>query len=73
VVSDDLATYKPVVEELGVEHQVCLAHVSKNVKRRLKETVGWDKEKAQIGELLKELPREGGVELLARMTKLKMG
>jgi transposase-like protein len=64
VVSDDLATYKPVVEELGVEHQVCLAHVSKNVKRRLKETVGWDKEKAQIGELLKELPREGGLELL---------
>jgi hypothetical protein len=23
------------VEELGVKHQVCLAHVRKNVKRRL--------------------------------------
>ena len=44
IVSDDLATYKPfqdwkgkpVVEELGVEHQVCLAHVRKNLTRRLK-------------------------------------
>jgi transposase-like protein len=42
IVSDDLATYKPVMEELGVEHQVCLAHVRKNVKRRLREIEGWE-------------------------------
>jgi transposase-like protein len=64
VVSDDLATYKPVVEELGVEHQVCLAHVRKNVKRRLKEIVGWDKEKEKIAALVRDLPREGGLALL---------
>lgn len=64
MVSDDLATYKPVVEELGVEHQVCLAHVRKNVKRRLKEIVGWEPEKAKIAELVRDLPKEGGLELL---------
>lgn len=64
VVSDDLATYKPVVEELGVKHQVCLAHVRKNVKRRLKEIVGWEQEKAKVAELVRDLPREGGLALL---------
>jgi transposase-like protein len=59
IVSDDLATYKPVVEELGVEHQVCLAHVRKNVKRRLKEIEGWEPEKAKVAELLQELSRGG--------------
>lgn len=64
IVSDDLATYKPVVAELGVEHQVCLAHVRKNVQRRLKEIAGWEPEKAQIRELVQELPKEGGLALL---------
>ena len=36
IVSDDLSAYKSVVEELGLEHQICLAHVRKNVSRRLK-------------------------------------
>jgi Transposase IS66 family len=64
IVSDDLATYKPVVEELGIEHQVCLAHVRKNVKRRLKEIEGWEPEKAKVAELLQELSREGDLALL---------
>jgi transposase-like protein len=64
MVSNDLATYKPVVEELGVEHQVCLAHVRKNVRRRLKEIAGWEPEKEKIKELVQELPKEGGLELL---------
>ncbi len=42
IVSDDLSTYKPVVERLGVEHQVCPAHVRKNVSNRLDEIKGWD-------------------------------
>lgn len=64
VVTDDLVTYKPVVEELGVEHQVCLAHVRKNVNRRLKEIEGWEREKEKIRTLIQELPPDGGKELL---------
>jgi transposase-like protein len=64
VVSDDLSTYKPVVEELGVEHQVCLAHVRKNVTRRLKEIEGWEGEKEKIRVLMRDLPQWGGRALL---------
>lgn len=31
MVTDDLSTYNPVIEELGMEHQVCAAHVFRNV------------------------------------------
>jgi len=65
LLTDDLSTYKPVVEELGVEHQVCLAHVRKNLARRLKGIEGWEKEKAQLAALIKELPEGGGKSLLA--------
>ena len=27
--ADDLNTYKPVVERLGIDHQICIAHVEK--------------------------------------------
>ncbi len=64
IVSDDLSTYKPVVERLGVEHQVCLAHVRKNVWVRLGEIKGWDRYKARIWRMLGELPESGGMELL---------
>ena len=29
MVTDDLNTCKPVVERLGVDHQICIAHVKK--------------------------------------------
>ncbi len=64
IVSDDLSTYKPVVERLGVEHQVCLAHVRKNVSNRLDEIKGWDRYKERIWGMLNELPESGGRELL---------
>lgn len=64
IVSDDLNTYKPVVEELGLEHQICLAHVRKNVRRRLDEIERWDWHKARIWLLLRELPDDGGRELM---------
>lgn len=64
VVSDDLVTYKPVLEGLGLEHQVCLAHVRKNVTRRLKELKGWEREKEKIKALMRQLPPDGGKELL---------
>jgi transposase-like protein len=63
-VTDDLATYKPVLEELGLGHQVCLAHVRKNVTRRLKDIDGWVEAKEKIKALMKDLPRDGGRELL---------
>lgn len=63
MVTDDLSTYKPVVEHLGVEHQVCIAHVRKNVWNRLKKVDGWEWCKARIWELMTELPDVGGREL----------
>ena len=64
LVSDDLSTYKPVAEELGLDHQICLAHVRKNVSRRLDEIEGWDWYKSRIWLLVSELPEGGGRELL---------
>lgn len=64
LVTDDLATYKPVSEALGLPQQVCLAHVRKWVSNRLKRIVGWEKEKALIQEVVRELPSQGGDRLL---------
>ena len=37
VATDDLSTYKPVIDKLGLEHQVCVMHVVRqNVTRRLR-------------------------------------
>ena len=63
MVTDDLSTYKPVVDRLGVDQQVCIAHVRKNVWKRLKEIDGWDWYRSRIWWLLKELPEGGGREL----------
>ncbi len=64
MVTDDLNTYKPVVEHLGVVHQVCIAHVRKWVWDRLREIGGWDWYKSRIWLLMTELHRGGGRELL---------
>ena len=64
VVTDDLNTYKPAVEHLGVDHQVCIAHVRKWVWNRLREIEGWDSCKARIWRLLSELGQDGGMELV---------
>ena len=64
LVTDDLITYKPVVDELGLEHQVCLAHLRKGVSNRLKKVEGWEEDKARIQQLVRELPQDGGAELL---------
>lgn len=64
LVTDDLMTYKPVVNELALGHQVCLAHVRKGVTNRLKKVKGWEEEKACIQQLVRELPQDGGAELL---------
>ena len=64
MVTDDLNTYKPVVEHLGVDHQVCIAHVRKWVRNRLREIEGWDWYRSRIWLLMTELPQGGGRELL---------
>ena len=40
VVPDDLSTYKPVVDGLGLEYQVYVVHVRKNATRRLRKMKG---------------------------------
>lgn len=65
LVSDDLNTYKPAVEALGLDHQVCLAHVRKWVTLRLQKIGGWEEEKALIRRLVRELPSQGGRVLLS--------
>ena len=64
MVTDGLATHKPAVEQLGLEHQVCITHVRKNVSNRLDEINGWDWYKGRVWQLLTELPEGGGRELL---------
>jgi transposase-like protein len=64
LVTDDLATYRPVSHQLQVRHQVCLAHVRRWVARRLRRIEGWEEETALIRELVRELPVDGGERLL---------
>ena len=35
MVTDGLSAYKPVVERLGIDHQICTAHVRKRTWNRL--------------------------------------
>ena len=35
MVTDDVNTYKPAVERLGVQRQICATHVKKRVWNRL--------------------------------------
>ena len=64
VVTDDLATYRPAVEELGLEHQVCLTHARRNIARRLREIEGHDAAKEKLRQIMKDLPFDGGQQLL---------
>ena len=42
IVTDDLNTYNPAVERLGLDHQICIAHVRKRARKRLCKIEGWD-------------------------------
>lgn len=41
VVTDDLSTYKPVMDRLGLDRQVSVTRVRKNAARRLPKVKGW--------------------------------
>ena len=64
MVADGLSAYKPAVERLGVDHQICAAHVKKRARKRLDRIDGRDWVKARIWRLLTELPPSGGLDLL---------
>ena len=64
LVTDDLNTYKPVSQQLGLAQQVCLAHVRKWVANRLRAVRGWEEERALVQRLVRELPADGGDQLL---------
>ena len=63
-VTDDLATYRPALDELGLQHQVCLPHIRRNVARRLREIAGQERAKERLRQVMKELPVDGGQQLL---------
>ena len=48
VVIDDLASYKPVVDKLGLGHQICVTHVRKNAAKRLRKVKGWQEWKRRV-------------------------
>jgi transposase-like protein len=59
LVTDDLSTYKPVAQRLGLKHQICLTHVRKNVTKRLKKLSGQEAVKDAVRDIIKELPPWG--------------
>ena len=63
IVTDDLSARKPVVERLGADHRICIAHAKKRVWNRLDRIDGWDWGKARICRLLTELPPKCDSEL----------
>ena len=63
IAADDLNTYKPVVERLGIDHRICMARVLKWARSRLGKIDGMEWFKARIWRLLKGLPANGGLEL----------
>jgi transposase-like protein len=64
VVTDDLASFRPVAEKLGLEHQVCQFHVRRWVSKALRELQAilsqeWQWILEEIRRLLAELPPDG--------------
>lgn len=68
LVTDDLASYKGMAEQLGLEHQICQFHVRRWVGRtlhELEETLpeDWVGVLAEVKTLIEELPPEGSQRL----------
>ena len=64
VVTGDLSIYKPVIDKLGLEHQICVTNVRKNAAWRLRKVRGWREWKSHLRSLLDELPDDGGGRLM---------
>ena len=48
VAKDDLSTYRPAVDKLGLDCQVCVVHARKNAARRLRMAKGWGERKSRL-------------------------
>jgi transposase-like protein len=75
IVTDDLASYKQVVEQLDLEQQICQFHVRRWVGRalhELKESLpsDWLWMVEEINQLIQELPIEGDKRLIALWRRL---
>ena len=57
-----------MVERLGIDHQICIAHVKKRAWSRLDKIDGRDWVKARIWRLLTDLPFDGDLDL-SRMAR----
>ena len=73
MVTDDISAYKPVVERLGIEHQICIARVRKRARSRLDGIDVWDWVKARIWRLLTKLPFDGDLYLLRLERAVRVG
>jgi hypothetical protein len=58
IITDDLDSYGVAADKIGLKQQLCLAHVRKNVSKRLKKIKGHDEEKKEIKEAVKKLDEE---------------
>lgn len=75
IVTDDLSSYKPVVEALQLEHQICQFHVRRWVGQavhELKATLPpeWSGVAEEVRQILHDLPVEGDKRLVAISRKL---
>ena len=64
VATDDLSTYKPVMDKLGLDHQVCVVPARKNAARRMRKVKGWGEWKSRLRMPPDELPDDGGKRLM---------
>ena len=76
IVTDDLAAYKKVSEELHLEHQVCQFHLRRWVGRTLHEMkaslpAAYQATLEEIHRIVKELPADGDRQLLALWKQIK--
>ena len=78
IVTDDLATYKELTDDLELTHQICQFHVRRWVGRRLKQLEReipkeWLWVIAGVRQLIDELPVDGGKQLHAVWRQIPRG
>jgi len=76
IVTDDLASYKKVSQELELEHQVCQFHVRRWVGRALRElehnlSEEWHPVLGEVKRIMSELPLDGDKQLVELWKKIK--
>lgn len=75
LVTDDLHSYQPVTEHLGLYHQRCLFHLRRWVGRTVRElrpqlAEHWHPVLDQVTTLVRTLPDDGAIQLLPQLQQL---